>query len=139
MIARRRNDSGSASIELAILLPTFAFLIVLAYLFGRTTVAQAAVDLAAHDAARAASLERNESDAKTAATDAAKATLTKQGTACIAIKVVPDTSGFLLPLGQPASVTVTVTCTVQLTDLGFSRNRNVSASFTSPIDQYRGR
>ena len=84
-------------------------------------------------------MERNETAAKAAATVAAKATLTTQGTACIIVKVEPDTSGFRIPLGQPATVTVKVTCTVRLTDLGYAHNRTVAASFTSPIDQYRGR
>jgi len=139
MTAGRRRDHGSASIELAILLPTFAFLIALAYLFGRTTVSQAAVDLAAHDAARAASLQRTSSAASAAAEAAARATLSSQGTVCVRLTVAADTSGFRVPVGQPASVTVSVTCTVRLTDLGFAHDRSIAGSFSSPIDAYRER
>lgn len=138
----RPDDRGSISVELAILLPAFTLMIILALLFGRQFAGQGSVDLAAHDAARAASLSRNETQAKAAALAAAEATLKAEGTVCMSMSIDyahSNFAGFSVPVGQPANVTVAVTCTVKLTDLGFTHDRTLWATFTSPIDQYRGR
>jgi Flp pilus assembly protein TadG len=141
---RLRHHAGSISLELAILLPAFLALALLATLLGRQTVAQTAVDLAAHDAARAASLTRNMTDAKAAARNAAITTLGASSTTCIAVTVEPvgTTDPFAVPVGQAASITISVACTISLADLtvlGLPGQRVLTSVFTSPIDVYRGR
>jgi hypothetical protein len=137
------GDRGSLSIELAILLPAFLGLAVLATVLGRQAVAQTSVDLAAHDAARAASITRDDADATTAATTAAGDTLRDSSAGCTSYRVdLAEPSGFAVPPGQPAVVTVTVTCTVSLTGLlppGVPDTRVLTSTFTSPLDLYRGR
>jgi Flp pilus assembly protein TadG len=139
---RFRRDDGSLSVELAILLPAFILLALIAVAFGRDTIAQSSVDLAAHDAARAASLARNATDAQSAASAAAHDTLDGSSTSCSAVTVTVDTSGFAIPVGQPATVSVTITCTVPLADLalpGMPASRVLTSTFSSPLDIYRGR
>ena len=50
----RTGERGSVSVEMAILAPVFVLLIIAAIVFGRTAIAANALDVAAHDAARAA-------------------------------------------------------------------------------------
>ena len=52
-------ERGSVSIEVAVLAPAFIALMVLAGVAGRSAVAAEAIDAAAHDAARAASISRS--------------------------------------------------------------------------------
>jgi Flp pilus assembly protein TadG len=144
-MTRRRSvhaDRGSVSVEAAILMPAFLVLAVLAVIAGRTTVAQNALDLAAHDAARAASISRDAATARTRAEDSARTTLHRQALHCLALDVDVDTSEFANPAGQPASVRVRVACTVSFADValpGAPGQRHLSAEFTSAIDQYRSR
>ncbi|HKT00085.1 MAG TPA: TadE/TadG family type IV pilus assembly protein [Rugosimonospora sp.] len=140
---RDRRDRGSISVELAILLPGFVYLIVLAVVTGRQVMAQGAIDLAAHDAARAASLSRTAPLAQTRARAAALDTLAQQGLACNQLTVTVNTAGFAVPVGTPASVSVTVVCHVSFADLaalpGVPGGRTLTASFVSPLDEYRAR
>jgi Flp pilus assembly protein TadG len=136
------RDRGSLAVELAILMPGFIALIVLAVIVGRSVIAQGAVELAAHDAARAASLARTAGTAGADAESAARTTLANQGLGCVDLSVEVNTSEFARPVGQPAAVYVTITCTVSFADIappGAPRSRTMSASFTSPLDVYRSR
>ncbi|WP_018790908.1 TadE/TadG family type IV pilus assembly protein [Salinispora arenicola] len=150
------RDRGSVSVEVAILAPAFIVLLVLAGVAGRTAVAAEAVEAAAHDAARAASISRDAGTAGQRARDAAVRQLDWRGLSCTGTPTV-DLSGavngqatsfaaaFRSSVGQQASVTVRLTCTVDLSDLrldalpGMPSSRRVSASFTSPLDRYRSR
>ncbi|GAB7048037.1 TadE/TadG family type IV pilus assembly protein [Catenuloplanes indicus] len=144
----RRADRGSVSVEVAILTPAFIALIVTAFVVGRTATAANAVDLAAHDAARAASISRNVTDADAAARAAVQAALAQQGLTCVNSNVIdygtPNslTRAFGTPVGQPASVVVTVTCVISFADLGFPGvpgNRTQQARYESVLDTYRSR
>jgi len=133
-----RRTRGSISIEVAILLPAFMMLVGLATVYGRLTIIQSQVDLAAHDASRAASLSTDDASATKAATGATGASLADAG--CTTWHAALDEpSGFAVPAGQPAAVTVTVTCEIDLSDLGLAGNYDVTAVFTSPLDTYRSR
>lgn len=150
------RDRGSVSVEVAILAPAFIALLVLAGVAGRTAVAAEAVEAAAHDAARAASISRDAGTAGQRARDAAVRQLDWRDLSCTDTPTV-DLSGavngqatsfaaaFRSSVGQQASVTVRLTCTVDLSDLmldalpGMPSSRRVSASFTSPLDRYRSR
>ncbi|MDP9799763.1 Flp pilus assembly protein TadG [Catenuloplanes nepalensis] len=144
----RRADRGSVSVEVAILAPAFIALIVTAFVVGRTATAANAVDLAAHDAARAASIARNVTDADAAARAAAQDALAQQGLTCVNANFIdygaPNslTRAFATPVGQPASVVVTVTCVISFADLGFPGvpgNRMRQARYESVLDTYRSR
>lgn len=138
---------GSVSVELAILTPAFLLLMVFGIVSGRTAVAYNAVDLAAHDAARAASISRDAGSARAQAVSAAWDTLARQGLGCIDAPgggplISVDTSGFQVPVGQPAAVSVTVSCTVSFADVappGVPDRRRISSTFVSPLDTFRGR
>jgi Flp pilus assembly protein TadG len=142
-----RTDRGSASVEVAILTPAFLLLIVVAAVVGRVAIAQNAIDLAAHDAARAASISRTAAAAHTAATAAAGDTLAQQGLLCDPLDVDVDVTDFATDPGQPADpgnppvVTVDVSCVVSLVDLPMLDvdDVTVAATHTSPLDFYRGR
>jgi hypothetical protein len=61
---------------------------------------------------------------------------------CAVVTVAVDTSGFAVRLGQPASVTVEVSCRVRLADLalpGVPGRRILTGRAVSPLDPYRGR
>jgi Flp pilus assembly protein TadG len=141
--ARRRppGDGGYAPIELApvaICLLLFLGLLITA---GRVTIAQLAVQDAARDAARQASIARTPQDATAAAQSSAQAALASDGLDCAPVVSV-NTSGFAVPVGQPAQVSATVTCDVRLSDLavpGLPGSRDLTATFTSPLDPYRAR
>lgn len=138
-----QQDRGSVSLEVAIVAPALLLVIVIAVAAGRTTLAANTVADAAHDAARAASLARTSAAARQAAADTAAATLANQGRSCVTVTADTDTSGFAQPVGQPAVVTVTVTCRVSYADItalsGLPGSRTMTSTFVSPLDQYRGR
>ncbi len=137
--SRRGSDEGSAAIEAAILAPAILLILALGIGAMRVEVAGEAVDLSAHDAARAASISRNGADAQSAATNAARTTLAAQHLICRTLTVTVDTSGFGVPVGQSASVVATVTCIVDLSDVamaGTPGTKTLTSTFTSVIDQY---
>jgi Flp pilus assembly protein TadG len=139
---RRRDDRGSAAIEAAILAPPLLALIAFAIVGGRIQVAAGAVETAAHDAARAASISRTAAQARANAYTAAQATLGQQGLHCARLSVVVDTAGFAIPVGQPAAVAATVTCVVDFRDLladGMPGSKTVTARFVSVLDTFRTR
>ncbi|MFG1778630.1 TadE/TadG family type IV pilus assembly protein [Micromonospora sp. NPDC049051] len=152
----RTAERGSVSIEVAVLAPAFIALIVLAGVAGRTAVAGEAIDAAAHDAARAASISRDARTARAEARDAARRQLDWRGLNCTgtpevtfsgAVGGAPTSfdAAFRSPVGRDASVTVRIACTVSYADLrlsalpGMPGGTRVSASFTSPLDRYRSR
>lgn len=138
---RRRDDRGSLTLELAIGAPTLLAFAAVIVLLGRLTIADGTVQSAANEAARAASISRTAADAARAATAAADITLTNSSLECNGTTTAVDTSGFSVPPGQSARVSVTVTCTVVLSDLGLPvpTFRTLTATGSSNIDTYRGR
>jgi Flp pilus assembly protein TadG len=142
-MTRQNRGRGSAAIEMAILMPVFVALFTTVVVIGRTANATSAVEAAAYNAARTASLTRDAVTAEAEARAAVNQTLASQGVACVGgPEVIVDPSGFGVALGQPASVTVTVTCRVTYADvdlLAVPDDLPVSATFVSPIDQYRSR
>lgn len=142
MRSRGGNTNGSAAIEMAVLMPMFVALFTAAILAGRVGNAMSAVEMAAYDAARTASLARDAGTAQTQALATVDASLAGQGFTCVGGPTVEvDTAGFSQPVGTPASVTVSVTCLVTVGDIDLIGvpDQPVSASFVSPLDQYRTR
>ncbi len=153
---RPAAQRGSVSVEVAILAPAFIALIVFAGFAGRTAIANEAIDAAAHDAARAASISRTANDARTAALRAAQTRLNWEGISCtgqptvtfagrVAGRAQSFNAAFTSPLGTDAAVVVTVSCQVSMANLrisilpGMPRTKQVQATFTSPLDRYRSR
>ncbi|WP_254885329.1 TadE/TadG family type IV pilus assembly protein [Streptomyces sp. NA02950] len=134
-----REDRGSEAVQAAIITPLLIMLVCLALAGGRLAMSGSKIDAAAEDAAREASIARTSTTAQQAATAAARESLRDQGLSCASTSV--DTSGLNAPLGQASSVTVTVRCTVDLTDLLLPApgSRTLTSTFTSVIDQYRQR
>lgn len=138
-----RRERGSAAIEMAILMPLFVAMFTAAVVVGRTANVISAVEAAAYDAARTASLERDPTTAQQQATLTVEQRLADQGVECVGgpqVSVPPEP--YAVPLGEPAFVTATVTCQVTYVDVdltGVPADRTVTASFISPLDQYRSR
>ncbi|MCR6490924.1 TadE/TadG family type IV pilus assembly protein [Cellulomonas sp. P24] len=144
--ARRRrggrpSDKGSTVIEVVILAPVLALFLGLIMAGGRLAVAHQAVEAAAAQAARAASIARTQDEALTAAQSAATSALAAQGLNCVASDVSVDVAGFAAPAGKPASVGATVTCQVSLADTlpGLPGSLGVEATVRSSLDTYRER
>lgn len=136
------RDRGSAAVELAIIAPAVIAVFVTVMIFGRTVIANQSIEAVAFDAARTASLARDGDAAVLAARRAAEETLAAQGLHCRRTEVRVDTAQFARPVGEPASVTVTVECDVDFSDIalpGMPGGTTLSATFTSPLDRYRTR
>ncbi len=140
--ARPGRDAGNAAVELAPVAAVFIIFLALAIFAGRVSVARNAVAAAARDAARQASIARTAPAAQHAARDEAAAALARDRLDCTPAITV-DTSGFQVPVGEPAQVSVTVSCDVRLADLavipGIPGVKPLTATFTSPLDTFRGR
>jgi Flp pilus assembly protein TadG len=138
---RLRRERGSVSVEMAVLAPVFALLLFASIWFGRIAIATNAIDVAAHDAARAASISRTASSASVNAEAAATQALNQQGLDCVGgPNVQPDTSGFANSGVDLEFVSVTITCDVSFTDIAFPgvpRTWTVESTFISPIDIFR--
>lgn len=137
-----RDERGSAAIEAAVGVPAFLLFVALIIGAGRVAIARQAVEAAAAEAARSASIERSQPAADRAATDAAVATLANQRLECLSTLIDVDTSGFAVPVGTPASVSATVTCVVNLSDVsvpGLPGSLTITETMSSPLDTYRGR
>lgn len=137
-----RDEHGSASLEAVVGVPAFALFVGLIIFGGRTATTHQSVETAAADGARAASIERTNSSARKAALDAATTSLRNQGVDCLDIDVTVDAGQFTRAVGHDATVSVTVTCRLDLSDLsvpGVPGSRLIKATITSPIDTWTER
>ena len=131
------SETGAATTELALITPALIAFLLLVALGGRLVLAGGDVEGASRDAARAASIERDDGAAEPAAAAAAAATLAGRGVTCRRLDVSADTSDFR----AGGSVTVDVSCEVSLTSLSLLRvpgSRTEKASATETIDVFRG-
>jgi Flp pilus assembly protein TadG len=138
----RGDDRGSVAVGTSVVLPAFFLLGLLIIAVGRMAVAEGAVQSAANEAARAASISRDAGAAQSTASTAATTTLANSDLDCVSTDVNTSTSGFATAVGQAATVQVTVTCVVQLADLtlpGAPATRTLTATATSVLDTYRER
>jgi Flp pilus assembly protein TadG len=138
-----RTERGSATVELAVVAPGLLMIIALLVLGGRVTIAGGSVEHAAAEAARTASIARTETEALTQGRDAAEESLERQDLLCVGGPSIQiDTSQFSRPPGEPATVSATVTCRVQLSDVaipGLPGSREITETVESPLDTYRMR
>lgn len=139
---RRDRERGSEAIEAAIGIPAFLLFVTLIIAAGRVAIADGAVEAAAAEGARTASIARSSGEAHTAASSAAYSSLSAQGLTCLSQDVSVDTSGFLAPAGTDATVSVSVSCVVNLGDVtvpGLPGSMTITATVVSPMDTYRER
>jgi len=131
------GDRGSVAVEVAVVAPAFVFLLLLVVFAGRVSEADANVRRATSEAARAASLRQQPSDATADAETTAQANLSAAGIQCSTLTVAVDTDSFR----AGGTVTVTVDCTTSMADvtlLGVPGTRTFSARAVEVIDRHRG-
>lgn len=139
---RHTGERGSVSLEAAVLAPGLLAVLAAVIAGGRITIAHGTVQAAARDAARQASIARTPATARRQATASADATLTASDLHCTRRHITVTTTGYAVPVGRAATVTATVTCTVDLADIaapGLPGATTLTADFTSPLDTYRTR
>jgi Flp pilus assembly protein TadG len=137
MTVERDRERGSASVELVLMTPVLIVLLLFVVALGRLAAARGEVDAAARDAARAAANARSHTSAHESGVDAATATLRDRGVECRTLDVLIDTSEFR----ADGLVRGTVSCTVDLESvagIGLPAARTLTATFTAPVDHYRG-
>ncbi len=135
--ADHRRDTGSIALELAVAAPALLLLLAFVVYVGRVSHAHGAVEGASHDAARAASLARTLTAATSDAQNTAAASLAADGLHCRTLSVAVNGHQFGAALGQPGSVSVRVTCDLDLSQLGVpgvGAHRTIQAAYTSPLD-----
>ncbi|TCO49646.1 TadE/TadG family type IV pilus assembly protein [Actinocrispum wychmicini] len=135
-------DRGSVTVEVAIWSTIIVIVGSLLWAFGRAQLAGSAVTYVAINAAREASHARTASQAQREATSTAAQTIAEQGLRCTSFTITVDTSGFTVPVGQPAQVRVDVTCVVDVADLavpGLLGSKALRQSWSSALDTFRGR
>jgi Flp pilus assembly protein TadG len=125
------------AVEITVIAPLLIMLLVfIAVVIHRGVDARLRLDDAAHQAARAASMQRSAPAAVTAARSTARSALSSAGVVCGSVQVSTDTAGSV-PGG---TVTVTVSCQVDFGDaliLGVPAQRMMSATASEPVDTWR--
>jgi Flp pilus assembly protein TadG len=127
----RRDQRGSATLELVIVIPATLLILSAIIMAGRLALAHQAIQAVAYDAARAASVARDRG-----------ISMASNGLSCTSSSTDVDTSGFTAAVGQAAAVSVAVSCVVGLGDLslpGIPGTVTLEADAISPIDTYRER
>lgn len=144
----RRSGRGTASLELVIVAPFLFALMMLIIAFGRYAQTENLVDQAARDAARAATAQNEKDAVPKAAEQVLKESMVDAPSSCRdtsdvgSIDMTPGAFGLPDPDDPLAidTVTVTVECTLDLSDLAGLplKNVTITRTFTSPLDRYRG-
>lgn len=139
---RTTATRGSHVIEFVIIAPAVLLIIGVMIVGGHVYYAHQKVEHAAAEAARAASIARPGAAAAPAAEQAAVADMTAQGLVCTNRRINTDVAAFSTDPGTPGTVSVTITCTVDLNVLaipGISGSRTITHTAISPVDTYRER
>ena len=133
------DDRGSAAVEMVIIAPALIALMLLVVGMGRLSHGDQQIQVAAAQAARAASLTRGDAQSMSdAANAAANDVLANDHVSCqhSSAPVVIDAASNTQPGG---GITVTVTCTTELSDLflaGFPGAHTWTATVTAPLDTF---
>lgn len=133
-----RTQRGAASLELVILIPALLMLLGVAVFGGRLAQVRSALTDTAQRAARAGSLESTPAQARSRAQALVQTDL--EGVPCRdpqAVVVAPASRP-----GQPSRMEVTVTCTIDLSDLlvpGLPGSWAESARESAVVDTWRRR
>jgi len=132
----RHGERGSISVEVAVIAPAMVFLMLLVVFAGKVSEADATVERAASNAARAASLRQYPGDAERDARDTAVANLAASGVSCLRLTTDVDLSAFR----AGGTVAVTVRCEASMADvalLGVPGRQTFTATAVEVIDRYR--
>ncbi|MEV0220727.1 TadE family protein [Streptomyces sp. NPDC050704] len=129
------RDTGSGTLELILGIPVLILMLAFLNYCGRVPDARLQIEDAAHQAARAVTVSRSPSAAAANARSTAEAALSEAGVTCRPVTVA--ISGTLQP---GSTVSVTLSCTVDLHDLALLRvpgTTTFTARFASPVDVHR--
>jgi Flp pilus assembly protein TadG len=138
----RRDQRGSAAVEITLLVPALLLTLGLVVVGGRVWFARTTVNEAAYTAARAASLARAAGEAAATGRSAGAQSLDTGGLRCASTAVEVNTAAFGVPVGTPATVTAAVSCRVEFTDLllpGLPGSIQLQGSGAAALDTYRSR
>jgi Flp pilus assembly protein TadG len=141
-VSARNRERGTSSVELAVLVPGLVLLLGLMVAGGRLWFARSSVAEAAYSVARAASLARTPAEASADGTAAGRRALDTDGLDCREASIQVSTADFAIPVGQPASVTGSVRCTVSFSDVllpGMPGSITIRSVASSALDTYRSR
>lgn len=139
---RHRDERGSAAVELVLIVPALVLMLGLLVAGGRLWFARTTVTEAAQASSRAASLARTAGEAGQAGRAAGAQSLATGGLVCEAQSVQVDTVAFAVEVGNPATVTTTVSCQVPFSDIllpGMPGSISLSSTGRSALDTYRSR
>lgn len=137
-----REERGSVTVELTLLVPALLIMLGLLMAGGRLWFARAAVVDAAQTASRTASLARDPAEAGVVGRSAGQRSLSTAGLRCASSTVSVSTAAFRVPVGTPATVTATVRCRVQFSDLYLPvipGSIELSGEGAAALDTYRSR
>jgi len=133
----RRGEDGGAAVEFAIVAPLLIMMFLFIFGLGRIATAREAVEGAARDGAREASIARSPSVADRTAKQVVADTLAEKRVSCSNRVVTVDTSDFR----PDGTVTVHVRCTVANQDVmlsGLPGRSTLRSDFVASVDRYRG-
>lgn len=131
-----QRDRGSAAVELVLVTPLLVLVFLVVVAFGLLADARLVVADAAHQAARAASLARTETEARAQAESAASAALREAGASCTHPTVHLATGG----LTPGATVRARVSCTAglgRLSHTGLPGHVPLAHTAYSVVDTFR--
>ena len=137
-----RDQRGAAAVELTLLVPALLLVLGLLVAGGRLWFARTTVNEAAQTAARAASLARSASAATAAGQDAGSQSLATAGLHCRSTSVSIGTAAFSVPAGTPSTVSSTIVCSVDFSDVflpGWPGSMELIGRGSAALDTYRGR
>lgn len=143
----RRTEQGTASLEVVIVAPFVLALLMLIIAFARYSQTENVVDQASRDAARAATAQNERGQVPDVVDQVLKDSMDDAPSSCRSsvretTSLTPTAFGLPDPEDPLAidSVTVTVRCTLDMTDLAALplSSVEISRTFTSPLDRYRG-
>lgn len=135
---RLRGDRGGSLVSLLMLAPILVMFLEIIVLGGRVAAAHADIQSAAREAARQASLAGGPGSAPTVIGPVVTTALNGKGFQCQSPNVQIGAGTNFVAGGQ---VEIEVTCTVQLSDLGFfipmPGSLTITRAAAEPIDRYR--
>jgi Flp pilus assembly protein TadG len=129
-------------VELTLLVPALLLTLGLLAAGGRLWFARTTVNEAAQTAARAASLTRSADSAASSGREAGTQSLATAGLRCRSTSVLINTAAFAVPPGTPATVTSTISCILDFSDVllpGWPGSIELTGRGSAALDTYRGR